>query len=174
MQLKIPFSEIPEHGVECEITDSLWFPEDRMEQAGPLTAHIRLTKKNDKRIDLLGSLRGAVVLACDRCLKRFVFQVDSPMQLIIEVSVKDEHWRLQDMELAEGELEIVTQEDPVVDMGDILRQQLFLSLSVKSLCTEQCLGLCPKCGNNLNEGECGCARKKIDSPFAVLETLKKK
>lgn len=174
MQLNVPFSEIPEHGIECEIRDSSWFPGDQVEQAGPATVRIRLTKKSDNRVELRGTLRADVVLNCDRCLERFVFQVDAPMQLVIEVSETDEHWRLQDMEPAAVELEIISQENPVVDLVEILRQQLFLGLPEKKLCTEKCTGLCPKCGSNLNKGDCGCKRQTTHSPFAVLETLKKK
>jgi uncharacterized protein len=173
MQLKVPFSEIPEQGVEYEITDSSWFPVERMEQAGPAVVHVRLTKKSDNRIELKGNLQAGVVLECDRCLERFVFQVDSPLQLVVEVADSNEHWRLHDLELAEEELEIVSQEEPVIDLVDILRQQLYLSLPEKRLCTEKCSGLCRICGNNLNKGECGCTRETTDSPFAVLGKLKK-
>ena len=174
MQLKVPFSEIPEQGIEGEVTDSSWFPEDRMEQSGPATVHIRLSKKNENRIEVRGNLHVGVVLECDRCLERFVYQVDSPMQLIVEVTSGDEHWRLQNMELVEEELEIVSQEKPIIDLVDILRQQLYLSLPGKKLCTEQCAGLCPQCGNNLNKSDCGCTLKTTGSPFAVLKKLKKK
>ena len=42
MQLKIPFSDIPEQGFECEINDSSWFPAEFVEQAGPAVVHVRL------------------------------------------------------------------------------------------------------------------------------------
>ena len=45
MQLNVPFSEIPEHGVEYEINDLLWIPEGLAEQACSATVHVRLTKK---------------------------------------------------------------------------------------------------------------------------------
>ncbi len=173
MQLNVPFSEIPEHGIECEIKDSSWFPKDRLEKAGPVYVRIRLIKKSDNRIELHGKLQVDVMLECDRCLGRFVFHVDSTMQLVIEVPETNEHWRLQDMELAEGELEIISQENPVVDLVDILCQQLLLGLPEKKLCNDKCPGLCSKCGKNMNEGDCGCTRQATNSPFAILETLKK-
>ena len=174
MQLNVPFSEIPEQGVECEIKDSSWFPVDRVGQDGPVSVHLRLTRKSDNRVELKGVLQVKVTLDCDRCLEHFPFQVDSPMQLVLEVPEYGEHWRLHDMELAEVELETITLDQPVVDLAEILRQQLLLAVPEKKLCTKKCSGLCPHCGTNLNKGNCSCARQDTSSPFAVLETLKKK
>ena len=39
------------------------------------------------------------------------------------------------------------------------------------LCREDCKGLCPKCGANLNRGECGCSRREIDPRLAVLQRI---
>ena len=43
-----------------------------------------------------------------------------------------------------------------LDLGDVLREQLYLTLPLKRLCREDCRGLCPTCGKNLNTGACGC------------------
>ena len=174
MQLRVPFSEIPEHGIECEIKDSSWFPGDLLEQVDPVDVHVRLTKKNDNRIELKGALHTSVMLECDRCLKKFIFQVEAPMQLVVEVAEQGEHWKLQDLEPTEAVLETISQHEPVVDMAELLLQQLYLALPEKRLCMEKCSGLCPQCGTDLNEGNCECDRQAKSSPFAVLESLKKK
>ena len=174
MQLNVPFSEISKHGVEYEIIDSSWIPEDIVGQAGSAVVSIRLTKKNDNRIELRGKLQVSVTLECDRCLKQYAFQVDSPMLLILEVAEKGEHWQLHDIETAEVELETVSQDSPVVHLAELFRQQLLLALPEKKLCREKCSGLCMQCGANLNDGNCGCTKRDDSSPFAVLEVLKKK
>ncbi|MCL7488142.1 MAG: DUF177 domain-containing protein [Desulfobulbaceae bacterium] len=174
MQLNVPFSEIPDQGVEFDIQDSSWFPDDVVEQAGAVGAHIRLTRKNDTSIELRGRMHAAVALECDRCLERFIFEVDSSMQMVISTSAQNEHWRLQDLESSGGDLETLSQDRPVVDLAEILRQQLLLALPEKKLCMENCAGLCPHCGTNLNEKDCGCADGASNSPFAVLSALKKK
>ena len=58
-----------------------------------------------------------------------------------------------------------------VDLDDLLRQQLYLSLPVKNLCAEECRGLCPGCGANLNQADCTCGAGEDRSPFAVLRQL---
>jgi len=174
MQLIVPFSEISEHGVEYEITNLLWIPDDLIEHIGSAAVHIRLTKKNDNSIELRGNLQMGVTLECDRCLKQYVFQVDSPMLLLLEVAGKDEHRQLYNIETGEVELETVSLDNPVVDLVELLRQQLLLSLPEKLLCKEKCSGLCLQCGVNLNDENCACVTRDDRSPFAVLEALKKK
>jgi uncharacterized protein len=73
------------------------------------------------------------------------------------------------MEGTESELDTLQVTEPVVDLEDILRQQVYLGLPAKQLCRENCLGLCSHCGKNLNEGQCSCHEKSAaGSPFAVL------
>jgi len=174
MKLYVPFSEIPEHGVECEIKDSSWFPGELGEPAGPVSIHVRLVKKNENRVELKGELQASVSLECDRCLEKFICDVESPMRLVIEVAEKGEHWRMRDLEATGTELETVSQEKPIVDLAELFRQQLLLSLPGKRLCSDTCSGLCQRCGANLNHGNCGCEELAGSSPFAVLKALKKK
>ena len=57
-----------------------------------------------------------------------------------------------------------------LDLDEVLSTCFILDMETKFLCKEDCKGLCPSCGKNLNLGPCGC-RKEIDPRFAVLEQL---
>ena len=57
-----------------------------------------------------------------------------------------------------------------VDVSDVLETCFILNMDTKFLCREDCRGLCPDCGRNLNDGPCGCT-KKIDPRMAVLGRL---
>ena len=57
-----------------------------------------------------------------------------------------------------------------IDLDEVLSTCFILDMETKFLCSENCKGLCPSCGKNLNLGPCGC-RKEIDPRFAVLEQL---
>lgn len=59
-----------------------------------------------------------------------------------------------------------------IDLDPIVREQVLLALPASVLCREDCKGLCPQCGQNLNEAECGCERKVVDPRLAVLKTIK--
>ncbi len=62
----------------------------------------------------------------------------------------------------------------VIDLDPFVREQVVLSLPGYPLCMEACKGLCPLCGANLNESECGCDRKPPDPRWAEIEKLRKK
>ncbi|NLH02379.1 MAG: DUF177 domain-containing protein, partial [Clostridiales bacterium] len=57
-----------------------------------------------------------------------------------------------------------------LDLSDLLETCFILSMESKFLCRENCEGLCPSCGKNLNDGPCGC-KKEIDPRLAVLGQL---
>ena len=59
------------------------------------------------------------------------------------------------------------------ELDEIIREQLILNMDMTVLCREDCKGLCPKCGRNLNEGDCGCDRTEIDPRLAKLKQLLK-
>ncbi len=59
-----------------------------------------------------------------------------------------------------------------IDLSEFLKEQIVLSLPYKLLCKEDCKGLCPKCGTNLNIEKCNCKNNWEDSKFAVLRNIK--
>lgn len=59
-------------------------------------------------------------------------------------------------------------EDKWLDVNELVRQQLLLALPTRPLCRPQCRGLCPKCGTNLNQGDCGCRREAPERPLGRL------
>jgi uncharacterized protein len=99
--------------------------------------------------------------------------IDSSMQFILDCSGENDNWNIQEIELKEEDIDTVSLVEPVVDILDILRQQLYLSLPVRNICADGCQGLCPVCGINLNQECCTCSETRRQSPFAVLEKLKK-
>jgi uncharacterized protein len=60
----------------------------------------------------------------------------------------------------------------VIDLSGPLREQILLAIPPAPLCDEACKGLCPQCGKDLNQGDCGCERKAIDPRWAALKTMK--
>ena len=58
-----------------------------------------------------------------------------------------------------------------LDVDEQLREELVLSFPTKLLCSEDCAGLCPKCGKPRRDGDCGCPKKEIDPRLAILKTF---
>ena len=62
-------------------------------------------------------------------------------------------------------------EDGFLDIDEQMKEQLELEFPSRFLCSEDCRGLCQKCGKNLNDGECGCTAKDIDPRLLPLQKL---
>lgn len=171
--MKIAFAEIPRTGNRYIINDDTWFPEPELRRTAPVQAELVLNRKGEDRVEVQGVLHTGTRLVCDRCLVDYDFAVDVDFHLLLEIQ-PDENWNLKELECSEADLDTVLLTEPVVDLGDILRQQLYLSLPDKFICSPKCRGLCPQCGLDLNTGDCSCVAETKESPFAVLAMLNKK
>ena len=99
---------------------------------------------------------------CARCLDevRGTFSLDFERTVVTEGMVSEE-------KLEESVDEYIVIENNQLVLDDAVREELMLEFPKKLLCSEDCLGLCPKCGRPKREGDCGCVTKKLiqDSQF---------
>ncbi len=65
----------------------------------------------------------------------------------------------------------ILSKDGYIDADEALTEQILLELPLKHLCKEDCKGLCPKCGTDLNKGSCSCDTSDPDPRFDVLRKL---
>ena len=137
----------------------------------PLKAHISISRLGDRHV-LDGSLSGVVQVWCARCLEPYHRDLKSEFRLFLTSPPADTDQN--ELELSEDDMwgDFVTGDD--VDLHDIIREQIYLSLPMKSLCREDCSGLCPVCGTNLNKKRCDCERVNGDHGFSKLKDLKLK
>lgn len=112
---------------------------------------------------LTGKAEGTLTTRCDRCLK----PLELPYVVEVETLLAEE---LANAELDRDGEEILLLEDGGVDLDELFTTECILSVEGKHLCREDCRGLCPKCGKDLNDGPCDCA-KELDPRFAVLAKL---
>ena len=174
MSIQVRFSEILPCGNSYEVQEiELLHAQNDFLLKGNLTAYCTLKRKGDAEVEMQGQLKANMLLTCDRCLVSYDFDVDTKFQLLFK-TVSSEFKPLQELECNVEELDSVILDEPVVDLDDVLRQQLYLSLPLKSLCSEQCKGICARCGENLNFAECKCNHEWQGLPFAVLAQLKQK
>ena len=171
--MRIRFNEISPLGTRLEIHEIRDLAQEQdFVVNGPFRADCTLNRKGDDKVVLQGRVEGEVLLCCDRCLGRYPFQVKAAFQLLFAVGT-DESWGVSEMTSSPVDLETEVLEEPIIDLDDVLRQQVYLALPVKKLCSEGCKGLCLQCGVNLNDTACECAKTATDSPFAALAQLKK-
>ena len=107
---------------------------------------------------LEGEIRAKLLCICDRCGEEFESIKETELNaVLVEENTGDDP-------------ELFVLQDDGIDLDELLSTLFVLDMETKFLCREDCKGLCPTCGKNLNLGPCGC-RKTIDPRFAVLEQL---
>lgn len=170
--MRIRWDEIPADGLFFSVDDDSWLPGHKIVCQGPGECSVSL-KKEGERVLLAGDFRLSVVLECDRCLASFVYVLAEEFEVVFELLAKEEDAGVASEHFCKGsELDVVCLAEPVVDVFSVLAQQVYLGLPEKKLCKDTCLGLCPKCGVDLNVCPCDCAGGVSASPFNVLAKLK--
>ena|SRR2546429_6687652 len=129
--------------------------------------------KDKQHFQLIGIVTTMLELPCSRCLEPFTSLVDGKFDLRYQPhahAVGSGHDAERQIE--EDDLSTAFYDDNEIDLGELMQEQFYLSLPMKPLCREECRGLCPICGTNLNRGTCDCKREWKDPRLAVLRTLK--
>ena len=128
--------------------------------------------KDKQAFRLAGRVQTTLELKCSRCLEPFTVPADQEFDLRYQPHTVNAGEG--EREIEEDDLTTAFYENDEIDLGQLLREQFYLSLPMKPLCAEDCLGLCPVCGTNLNRGTCHCDRHFEDPRFAVLKNLRAK
>ena len=105
----------------------------------------------------------ALDAVCDRCGKEFPLDKEVTYRCMLAEELQNE----------ESD-EIVLLEDGKTDAGDLARTAFILGMDSKILCSEDCKGLCPRCGADLNLGPCSCKREPDPRLAALASLLDKK
>jgi len=126
--------------------------------------------RNAAKTDVRGSVKAPLETDCTRCLTPIrreldvVFQIDFVGREMLPGS-KETH-------LESNDLDTDILEGDEIDLAEIAREQILLNLPETTLCREDCRGICPTCGTDLNEGDCRCGEDEIDPRWAALKNLK--
>ena len=137
----------------------------------PVQGEVELTRV-DRGILVKGTLHTEVEVTCSRCLSLF----SCPLVLNIE----EEYFPITDivsgapLHLSDEAGCFTIDEHFILDLTEAIRQYALLAIPMKSLCCEDCAGLCPKCGHNLNQGTCNCLPREVDPRWAELSRLANK
>ena len=122
-----------------------------------------------EEIRLRGHLAVRMESECDRCLGTAGFPIDTDFDLFYRP--EGTGIRSAEMELEPGETEIAYYSGDGLELNEILREQVLLALPMQRVCREDCNGICPLCGKDRNEGDCGCTVESTDDRWAALKSL---
>ncbi|MCK8816935.1 DUF177 domain-containing protein [Natroniella sulfidigena] len=115
----------------------------------PSNAELKVVNSEGEYV-IMGTASLSLEVFCSRCLEEFETELE------FEVN---------------GEIDKEEVEDAEIDVSGILAEHIRLAIPMKYVCNEECKGLCPSCGQNLNEEECDCIMHKVDPRLAKLEKL---
>ena len=125
--------------------------------------------KDKEKFRLVGTARTVLEQACSRCLEPYPMPVDAPFDVrFLPASAMPTE---QEREMQEEDVDTSYYRDDRIDLNELLREQFYLALPMKPLCGDDCKGLCPQCGTNLNTETCNCAPEWEDPRLAPLKGL---
>ncbi|MBQ7266063.1 MAG: DUF177 domain-containing protein [Firmicutes bacterium] len=114
--------------------------------------------KEGEKYRVKANIKACLNTVCDLCLEAFETKLENDIEEVYSETpdVDEESFML---------------ENKTVDLKSAVIADILLNMPRKTVCSEDCKGLCPKCGKNLNEGDCGCDRGYVNPQFESLLTL---
>ncbi len=135
--MKIDINKISLEGLTLEEQvnpSALDLETDIVKFLGPVKIKAEVSKITNA-VTVTLSLSGPIHLNCSRCLREFKVDLKKNLRLNYQVN----------------------RAEPIIDLDQDIKEEIILDYPIKPLCNPDCKGLCPKCGENLNEGGCSCA-----------------
>ena len=136
--------------------------------AEPVDLKFKVQKDKD-RFRLIGRIITALELPCSRCVEPFRLPIDSTFD--IRYLPQTEMAAEGEREVEEDDLSDAFYRDEQIDLAQLMEEQFYLALPMKPLCRDDCKGLCPNCGTNLNDATCDCQVRWEDPRLAALKAL---
>jgi uncharacterized protein len=137
--------------------------------AGPDLAdglHVHVEAQNvSGAVVVRGRIGGTIDLPCRRCLAPVRATFDEPVTLLFRSGAEGERADLEDVYP-------IPERASAIDLGPAIREHTLLAVPEFALCRDDCAGLCPRCGTDLNLGSCHCTTEEIDVRWAELRRLR--
>ena len=164
----IKLKEIPSKGINVDIDDQSIWQNPIIEFKLPYKIYVPCHSKLNIQVDnecciLKGNLKGGLIIPCDRCAEDAFVSIDNFFK-IVEQPKREDSLDISFVIYRDGEL--------YLDLAGLLWEQLILNIPAKVLCSEECKGLCPFCGTNLNKSQCRCKNNIGDPRLEILRKIK--
>jgi len=168
-ELRIPIAQIPPTGTEIRIQTK--FPEPGADQTRffvrPIDVQCRITVLGQEYwIELLAETDGE--FECDRCCAAFTRRIRGQVKTLYTRE------KVKSGALDRSDIRVIPAGANELNLSADLIDILLLALPAKILCREDCAGLCPVCGADLNSTSCGCGGREPDPRWDALQKLKRK
>ena len=131
----------------------------------PVEGTVTLVRTN-RGILVRANVKTNVEISCSRCLGRY--------RQPLAIKIEEEYFPTLDIVSGtplpppDEPGSFLINEHHILDLGEAVRQYTLLALPMKPLCHEECAGICPTCGADRNQGDCGCPTQQTDPRWAKL------
>jgi len=145
--------------------------DERVSLAAPASV-TGTVRRSGNEVFVNGHLETRAHVECDRCLK--------PVELPVSTEFALEYVPGADYEsssvaaLSEEQMSVSVFDGEAIDVDEIAKEQILLAVPARTLCREDCKGICAECGIDLNTGQCNCSAEEVDPRWAALKGLKNK
>lgn len=145
--------------------------DNELKQASTLCAKGTASLLNHSlgEIRVQGKLNVTMQATCDRCLEAATFPIENQFDLLYMPTQAHE---AGDDEIDQAGIEVGYYEGSGLALNDVLREVVLLALPMQLICSEACKGICPVCGQNRNQRDCGCHAEVIDDRWSKLRSLR--
>ena len=166
-------TELEHHSVQFDVTygaGEIVFDEE-LRQSGDLKAvgKAELLPNTLGEIRVRGHLQISMEGPCDRCLEPAGTSLDMDFDLFYRPQPKIEGH--PEIRIEEGETDLSFYQGDKLELEEVLREFILLQMPMRRVCRPDCKGLCPQCGKNRNDGDCGCKSTIIADRWAALKNL---
>jgi len=175
--LKINLTILPDEGLRLTFSEGAkWFKGCFSATELPEFSLVKvdvtcLVTRSGDTIYIRGEMAAQITQECDRCLEPATVPISGEFAYTL---VPEKAEIADDLELTAQELETSYYRGDFIDLAPMICEQIVLQAPMKILCTEECKGLCPHCGANLNTGSCNCRSSIVDDRLAVLKKFRVK
>jgi len=166
--MTIKISDIPPEGLTLELKQRLDLF-DTGTASTAITAVLGIRPTGAGVLHITGRVQADPVLECSRCLKDFSYHIDT--ELSIDLAPERSLGTAPEHELGRSELDMEFYQGEEIEPLDFVKQQVLITVPMVPLHHPDCRGLCPVCGTDLNEADCGC-RKDGPGEFGAFSALK--
>lgn len=123
----------------------------------------------DGKVHIRGNMNAEVSVDCTRCLEPAVKYIDVSFDDVFVDAAQES--KTSETEVGIENLNESLVQEGRIELAEVIREQILLALPDQVFCREDCKGLCPKCGANLNLIDCKCADDGIDPRWAALKKI---
>jgi uncharacterized protein len=143
--------------------------DERITLNGPVEV-VGSVRRSGAEVIVNGRLSSRVSVECDRCLKTVELPISAEFR--VDYITGQDYESSHAAELTADDLDVSVFDGETIDVDELVKEQILLSVPDRTLCREDCKGICSTCGADLNAGACNCEQTDIDPRWEALKKFK--